>query len=198
MKEYRIAELRTAESADSKDLVLAGTPVLFNVPATITEPAGEKFVEVILPGALDGADLTDVRLLYNHDASRIPLARTPRTMSLSVTEKGLEMVAHLPSTEEAKAVYESVKRGDLSGMSFAFVVADDGDSYESITDFDGSYTVKRTIRKIKKLYECSVCIFPAYPQTSVEARGFISMQEKINNEKQKAKCLINSILLKRI
>lgn len=192
MKELRIAEIRARESADSDGLVLVGRPIVFDSPTTICDLAGE-YVEVIQRGALDGADISDVRLLINHDTSKIPLARTPRTMELSVTDSGLDMTATLPNTEEGRSVYASVQRGDMSGMSFAFTVADDGDSYE----FHDSF-IKRTITRIKKLYECSIVSFPAYPQTSVEARHSISTHIAEAALRNRAKCLVNSILLKRI
>lgn len=192
MKEVRIAEIRAQESADSKNLVLVGRPIVYDTPTTICSPAGE-FIEVIQRGALDGADISDVRLLVNHDTDRVPLARTPKTMQLSISDKGLEMTATLPDTEEGKAVYTAVKRGDMSGMSFAFTVDKDGEVYE----YSDSY-VKRTITKIRKLYECSVVSFPAYAETSVEARQSITTHTENVALKNKAKCLVNSILLKRI
>ena len=148
---------------------------------------------MIQRGALDGADISDVRLLVNHDTDRIPLARTPKTMQLSISDQGLEMKATLSDTEDGKAVYTAVKRGDLSGMSFAFTVDVDGEVYEHSDSY-----VKRTITRIKKLYECSIVSFPAYAETSVEARNSVSSRIEEIALKNKAKCLVNSILLKRI
>ena len=192
MKEIRIAEIRAQESAESNALVLVGRPIVYDTPTTINSPAGE-FIEVIQRGALDGADISDVRLLINHDTDRIPLARTPKTMQLSISDQGLEMKATLPDTEEGRSVYTAVKRGDMSGMSFAFTVDTDGEVYE----YSDSY-VKRTITKIRKLYECSIVSFPAYAETSVEARQNVSSRIEENALKNKAKCLVNQILLKRI
>lgn len=192
MKEVRIAEIRTQESADSKSLVLVGRPIVFDTPTTINSPAGE-FIEVIRRGALDGADISDVRLLINHDTDRVPLARTPKTMQLLISDKGLEMTATLPNTEDGRSVYNAVKRGDMTGMSFAFTVDTDGEIYECSDSY-----VKRTITRIKKLYECSVVSFPAYAETSVEARQSITTHTANVELKNRAKCLINQILLKRI
>ena len=138
-------------------------------------------------GFVDGADLSDVRLFYNHDLSKVPLARTPRTMQLTLTPAGLEMKAALPNTEEARAVYEAVKRRDLSGMSFAFTVTDGGSRYDPQTN-------TRTITKIAKVLECSVVPFPAYPTASVEARNERSAGLKTLAERKQAKRLINQIL----
>lgn len=188
MKELRIAQItaetRAEASAEAEGLILTGRPIVYDQPTTINDPAG-KYIEIIRSGALDGADLSDVRLLYNHDFNKIPLARTPKTMSLSVSPAGLDISAELPNTEEARAVHTAVKRGDLSGMSFTFTVPAGGDKYNPATN-------TREIFKISKVYETSIVPFPAYPQTSVEARTAI--QEAANNPLRKqAKILINQI-----
>ena len=183
MKETRIAEIR-AESQDDA-LILEGREIVFDQATTINDPVG-SYTEIIQRGALDGADLTDVRLLFNHDLNRVPLARTPRTMSLKVDPVGMTIRATLPNTESAREVYESVKRRDLSGMSFAFKVPEGGDTYDPKTN-------TRTITKIEKVYECSVVQFPAYGQTSVEARSVMTESQKRLGQLQKLKELINTI-----
>lgn len=125
MKEIRISNLIACEqrannrdgqgSAESSPYVLEGNPVIFDTEAVISSPAGD-YKEIIRSGALDKADLSDSRLLVNHDTSKIPLARTGRTMSLNITPAGLKMRAELPNTETGKEVYTAVKRGDLSGI----------------------------------------------------------------------------------
>lgn len=186
MKETRVIEIRANDPVGEQEaLILTGVPIVFDTPTTINDPAGQ-YIEVIQRGALDGADLSDVRLLYNHDTNRVPLARTPKTMELTISPAGLEMKATLPNTQDAKSVYEAVKRGDLSGCSFAFTIPDGGDFYDPKTN-------TRTIMKIAKVYECSVVPFPAYPQTSVEARDARTASLTRYRAKQKAKILINQI-----
>ncbi|MED0665673.1 HK97 family phage prohead protease [Bacillus badius] len=188
MKELRIAELRTAEPVGDSSLILSGRPIVYDQPTTIKAPFGE-YIEVIKRGALDNADLSDVRLLYNHDMNKIPLARTPKTMTLELDPAGLNMRAELPNTEDGRSVHTAVGRGDLSGMSFAFKVPKDGSHFDAKTN-------TRSITKIEKVYECSVVAFPAYPQTSVEARSAIeSTWEALKApERQEAKIKINQIL----
>lgn len=183
MKETRIAEIR-AESQDDA-LILEGRAIVFDQATTINDPLG-PYTEIIKRGALDGADLTDVRLLFNHDLNRVPLARTPRTMSLKVDPVGMTIRATLPNTESAREVYESVKRRDLSGMSFAFKVPEGGDTYDPKTN-------TRTINKIEKVYECSVVQFPAYGQTSVEARSVMTESQKRLRQLQQLKNVISMI-----
>lgn len=185
MKEIRLAEIKAelrAENltADKQDAFkIYGMPIVFDTPTTIHDPAGE-YIEIIRSGALDEADLTDSRLLYNHDVNKIPLARTPKTMTFNLTTAGLEMRADLPNTASGKEIYEAVKRGDLSGMSFAFKVPAGGDSYDPNTN-------TRTIRKISKVYEVSIVPYPAYPTTSVEARALMEPKE-IKKQQALIKC----------
>ena len=192
MKEIRTAEVRATEpTADGKDaLIIVGTPIVYDTPTTINDLCG-SYTEVIQRGALDGADLTDSRLLVNHDMTRIPLARTPKTMQFNITEKGLEMRAELPDTEEAKTAYTAVKRGDLTGMSFAFTVPDGGDSFDAKTN-------TRTITKIDKVYEVSLVNFPAYPTASAEARSTRAESLKKLEARNKAITLWNLILMKEV
>jgi len=188
MKEIRITEIRAAEpTADgAKALILSGRPILYDTPTLINDVGG-SYTEIIRSGALDGADLSDVRLLYNHDLGKVPLARTPKTMSLKVDEKGLTFEAELPETAGAKEVYEAVKRGDLSGMSFAFTVPEGGDDYDAKTN-------TRTIRQIAKVYECSVVPYPAYPTTSIEARSARAAALNSLEARKRAKILYNQIM----
>lgn len=190
MKEVRITEIRAADpaAAGGKALILSGRPIVYDTPTTINDLGG-SYREVIKRGALDGADLSDVRLLYNHDVNKVPLAKTPKTMSLELDPAGLTFTATLPDTESAREVYEAVKRGDLNGMSFAFTVPEGGDSYDAATN-------TRTIYKIAKVYECSVVPYAAYPTTSVEARGAINDGLKRLQQRQQAKILFNQIMRK--
>lgn len=168
-------ETRQAQiTAVQTPMKLEGYAVVFDTPAQIG-----NYTETITRGALEATDVTDVALFYNHDMRQIPLARTPNTLTLAVDERGLKFSAILPNTEEGRAVYESVKRGDLRGCSFAFKIAEGGDEWQG---------KNRTIRQIEKIYECSICTFPAYDETSVQARqqkGFLEMTnttETIQNQ----------------
>ena len=149
----RCYEVRATE----KPLTLTGVAVVFNQPADLG-----SIKEIIAPDALRGVDLDDIVLITNHNDGQIPLARSPKTLALTVTETGLEMRAELPDTEQARAVYEAVKRGDLSQMSFAFDIGE--------YTFD-EQTQTRTITQISKVHEISIVNYAAYTQTNVQARA---------------------------
>ena len=194
MKEIRVTEIRAeAPPADGeKALILSGRPVVYD-SATQINDIGGSYIEIIRRGALDGADVSDVRLLVGHDATRIPLARTPRTMSLEVDADGLTFRAQLPDTEAGREAYQAVERGDIRGLSFAFTVPDDGDEYDPKTN-------TRTIKRIAKVYECTLTAFPAYESTTVsaESRDSRLLLCGFNKKKNEAKILINQIMKERL
>lgn len=164
-KEYRYADLKPS---GIRDMVLVGNPVVFDTPTTVNLEGGGSYTEIIHAGALDDCDLSDSTLIYNHDETRVPLARAGRTMTLQVTEHGLYMRAELAGdSAQAREVYSAVRRGDLSGMSFAFVVPDGGSRYDAETN-------TRHITRIAKIYEVSITPRPCYPTASVEARSAIT------------------------
>ena len=193
MKEVRVTEIRANKpTADGeKALILSGRPVVYDSPTQIKDISG-SYIEIIRRGALDSADLSDVRLLVGHDTSKVPLARTPKTMSLKLDEDGLTFEAVLPDTEAGRAAYKSVERGDLRGMSYAFTVPEGGDEYDPKTN-------TRTINKIAKVYECSLTAFPAYESTTVsaESRDARLLLCGLMQKQNEAKILINQIMKER-
>lgn len=190
MKELRYCEIRAAALDGAATLRVEGWPIVYDQSAKINDPAG-GYIEIIRAGALDEADLTDARLLYNHDLSKVPLARTPKTMQLIRDPAGLRMVADLPDTAEARSVYTAVQRGDLSGMSFAFKIPEGGDKYNAKTK-------TREISKISKIYEVSIVPFPAYQQTSVEARRAIDRETLSARLREQAVIAANTILMREV
>ena len=188
MKEIRSAEIKTDRSDD--ELVLEGTPIVFNKPALINTPNG-SYTEVIKRNALDGVNLNDTRLLVSHDQNRLPLAKTPKTMKVWTSDIGLHIRATLPNTEEARSVYTAVKRGDMTGMSFGFTCSIQGFDYDVETR-------TRTINKIDKVLEFSVVNFPAYAETSVEARSEMQEAEIRQQQINQAKINLNKLFIKEI
>lgn len=194
MKEVRVTEIRANEpTADGeKALILSGRPVVYDTPTLIHDISG-SYIEIVKRGALDSADLSDVRLLVGHDTSKIPLARTPKTMSLKLDDAGLTFEATLPNTEAGREAYQAVERGDLKGMSYAFTVPEGGDSYDPETN-------TMTINRIAKVYECSLTAFPAYESTTVSAESRDSRLRLcgLMQKRQAAKILVNQIMKERL
>lgn len=144
--------------------------------------------EVIEKGALDEANLDDVRFLVNHDVSKIPLARSRAdnensTMQLAVDENGLKMTVQLDveNNTEARNLYSAIKRGDITGMSFMFTISD-----EEWEDLETEKPTRR-IKKIDEVVEVSAVTFPAYEETEIYARdksNLEKMRKKLEEEKR--------------
>ena len=128
--------------------------------------------ETIARGAFDNTDFSDVLFSINHNLNRIPLARSRNnndgsTLQLAIDDQGLKTRAMLDTenNSEAKALYSSVGRGDISGMSYIFRIRKD-----EWTELDSDYP-KRKITEIAKVYEVSAVSFPANPGTDISARS---------------------------
>ena len=157
-----------AEQNEEHGTHLTGQPIVYNERSNMG-----WYDEIIADGALSEADLRDVRFLVNHNTDMIPLARSRNnnansTMQMEVIEgKGMSIRVDLDTENnvDAKSLYSAVKRGDISGMSFMFIV--DGDKWD---DIDSEHPT-RTITNISKVFEVSAVTFPAYEATSIQARG---------------------------
>lgn len=155
-----------AESNDKNGDHIVGRPIVYNSKTNLG-----YFDEVIEAGALDKANLKDVRFLINHDTSMIPLARSRNnnensTMQLEVDNDGMSIRVNLDTENntEARNLYSAIKRGDITGMSFMFTIDD-----EEWEDLKGNHPT-RHIRKIAQVFEVSAVTFPAYEATEISAR----------------------------
>lgn len=134
------------------------------------------FTEIISSGALDGVlERSDILALLNHNTERGVLARYRNgggSLELTIDEKGLRYSFDAPNTMLGDEVLEGVRRGDISGSSFAFSVDEDewGESE------DGE--IVRTIKRFSRLYDVSPVYHPAYEQTSVDTRGLDEYKAK--------------------
>ena len=158
-------EIRASEGDDNKG-VIEGRAIVYEKKYD----AG-YFEETIARGALKNTNLKDVRFLVNHDTSMIPLARSRNnnensTMQLIVDDEGLRVKIKLDieNNSDAKNLYSAIKRGDISGMSFMFIVRGEEWKDEN-TDYP-----KRTITDIEQVFEVSAVTFPAYEETEINAR----------------------------
>lgn len=126
------------------------------------------FREVIRPGAFDDAladPATDVVALFNHDENYVLGRQSSGTLQLAADERGLRYSVALPRSRADVA--EAVRRGDVKGSSFAFVVNADGEEYQRSQD--GGPPL-RYINRVTNLYDVSAVLHPAYPATTAAVR----------------------------
>lgn len=142
---------------------LSGYAAVFN---KLSQDLG-GFVEQIRAGAFarslkDGAA---VRALYEHDNNKLLGNTRSGTLKLSEDQKGLRFELDLPATSYAHDLAVLVERGDISGMSFGFIVPPGGDSWEM-----RSGVLTRDLIDVQ-LSEITVTANPAYLDTEVAKRS---------------------------
>ena len=172
-----------ATESEERGKYIEGRAIVYNQKANLG-----WYDEIIAQDALKDTDLRDVRLLVNHNTDMIPLARSRNnnansTMQLTVDENGLGIRANLDveNNADAKALYSAIERSDINQMSFMFVV--DKDRWD---DMDTDHPT-RTITGIKRVLEVSAVIFPAYTQTSLQARGLADALDSAKASLESAK-----------
>jgi len=137
---------------------IRGYAIVFNA---LSQDLG-GFREIITPEAVDRtlSEALDVRALVDHDSGKVIGRTRSGTLALRKDRKGLSVEIDPADTTAGRDILESVRRGDISGMSFAFRTLTDEWRME-----DGE-----TIREVldMTISEVSIVSFPAYQQTSVE------------------------------
>ena len=173
------AEIRSAD-IQNEQMIVEGYALKFN---SLSQSFG-NWREVIDPHALDNCDMSDVRCLVNHDTTLVLGRNTSGTLELNVDDVGLYFKCIFPNTSYAKDLFEVLKRGDVSQMSFGFFLAPNGDAFSKDPENSGMFI--RTLKEIEKIYEVSIVTIPAYEETNVEIaqRSIEKMQEEFEKEKE--------------
>ena len=157
---WPVERLETRGEQGEASPVIEGYAAMFD---TLSVDLG-GFRERILPGAFARSIVqNDVRALWDHDAKYVLGRNTAGTLALEEDARGLRIVATPPNTTWAADLMTMMKRGDVNQMSFGFYVRED-----EWADVDG--VLIRTLRDVD-LFDVSIVSFPAYVETSAEARA---------------------------
>lgn len=161
------------QEVEADNVRIVGYTAVFSQETVISTMFG-GFRETIKKGAFARAiaEEHDVRALRNHDADNLLGRSSSGTLTLREDEKGLWVEILPPSTELAAETKELIKRGDLSGMSFAFVV-----TAEKWTRGKGEELDMREILDVD-LYDVGPVTYPAYPQTTADLRYVSELHEE--------------------
>jgi HK97 family phage prohead protease len=185
-REYRNVELRAFELRD-EEYIVEGYATTFDDPYLLLEFDGVKYFEKISRDAFSEADMSDVIFLYDHEG--MVFARlSNNTLTLELDDKGLKVRADLSSTTQSREMFEAIKTGLVTKMSWAFTVRED--AWDDVTN-------TRTILKVKKVYDVSAVSIPANPDTSISARSYVNgVIERREAERLQRQKKINKIKLK--
>lgn len=193
-REYRNMEMRVLNhEGNEKKYMVEGYASTFDKYLLLTID-GEDYFERIEPTAFDNADLSDVVFRVDHEG-RVYARSSAGSVEIWHDDKGLGQRTDLGRTQMARDLFADIEVGNYPQMSFAFVVADDGDYFDMATN-------TRVITKIDKVFDVSPVSFPANPNTSLSVstrdyfNGVIEMKraerlerEKRETQKQKIRIL---------
>lgn len=168
-RSYRSMEIRALDDTYSAgEYMVEGYATTFNEPYTLYSEPGWTLREQVSPAAFDAADMTDVIMQYDHEG-RVFARKSNGTLELAADEHGLKVRANLGGTEAGRQLYEEIKGGYTTKMSFGFTV--EKDTREETEDEAGNVDILRTITGIKKLYDVSAVSLPANDATIISARS---------------------------
>lgn len=188
-------EIRSAvefRAAEDGEYIVEGYATTFNDPYEMYEWDGLKYYEEVDRHAFDNADMNDVIFQYDH-AGKVFARQKNGTLLLKCDDHGLHVRADLSKTEASREMYEEIKSGLVSEMSFAFTIAEESYDNESRT---------RKILKIKKVYDVSAVSIPANPSTNISARSYFNgvieaeRAERLAAEKREAQIARIKLLCK--
>lgn len=160
-------ELRSAPEGSKSPGTVLGYAAVFG---SFSEDLG-YFREKIATGAFSGCLSQDVRALANHDPSQLLGRNKASTLRMIQDELGLKVEIDLPDTSVGRDTAESIRRGDMDGMSFSFTT--DIDQW----DYSGDTPI-RTLIRVRSLYDVGPVTYPAYTDTSAAMRSLDASRPK--------------------
>mgnify|MGYP002519693095 CR=1 FL=1 len=194
-------KVREGEGQEESRTVV-GTPIVFGVRSVNLTPwsSYREVYEVMEPGCISDQLLreSDVILNLNHNSSVLNvLGRCKNgegTLKLTKNLRDIGCECDLPKTNAGNDSLELIKRGDITGMSFAFdddwEDSENGVSYERIEERNdkGKEVWLRHVKKVTALYDVSIVTHPAYEQTSVGMREQSEAIDKAIDKQLKREC----------
>ncbi len=169
--------VREAGEGEPQSRTITGYAILFNTPsAPLWEDDEDECREVIAPEAItkEVLDASDIKMTMFHDRQLI-LARSREgkgTLTYNVDEKGVSFEFEAPNTADGDKALELVRRGDISGCSFAFSTYYWDSGYVTRTQNlgdDGKRHIVCTVRQVRGIHDFTLAADPAYPDTSCSA-----------------------------
>lgn len=188
-------ETREANEEENSKRTISGA-VKYNTESHVMRDwFGDEFVEEIASGAFDESlKVRGVAGLWSHDIAQVLGNTKSGTLRLDSGEQELRFELDLPDTSTGRDAWETIKRGDVDGVSFGMIVTKDKWSTE---DRDERKVYKRTILDAE-LYEISPVAFPAYPANEVSVRSlddYRAQKKRAADEVRKRKLMLELELI---
>lgn len=171
-REYRNIDVSSLETREEQDgaRIVEGYATTFGTEYRLWGDGFYEVFESIAPGAFDDADMSDVIMQYDHEG-RVFARKSNGTLQLSTDAHGLRVRADLGGTELGRQLFEEIKGGYTTKMSFGFTIGKI-ERTEERDEENRKTTVHLKITSIKKLYDVSAVSLPANDATEISARKF--------------------------
>ena len=180
-REYRSMMMTAVEGEDYK---VSGYATTFDDPYVLYEDREMILREIIDHDALRDADMSDVIMQYDHEG-RV-FARTS-TLTVEPDAHGLSMSADLGGTDLGRGLFQEIKGGYTTKMSWGFSVNRDRDEWKTETAPDGRQLETRIIKSVRKVYDVSAVSLPANDATEISARNLADgVIERVKAERLEA------------
>lgn len=186
-REYRdlkLSVIELDEDGKEKEYRVGGYASTFNEPYTLYEDDAFVIREQVDPDAFAEADMSDIILQYDHEG-RVFARISNGTLDVGTDEHGLKIEADLGGTEIGRQLYEEIKGGYTTKMSYGYTVAED--AWESRDLDNGKHLELRTVKRVGKVYDVSAVSLPANNATDISVRNLSDGAiEQIKAERLKA------------
>jgi len=170
--DVNVALEKRADDTKSRKVIIRAAVI-----DSMSKPLGWGFKERIEKGAFDGADMSDVVAVLNHDFNILYARTSSKTLVLTVDDTGLLAEFDAPNTSHGDDLLVLIERGDIRQASFQFII----DKDRWVNDPDQGEV--RIIEKFRKIIDVSPVVFPAYGDTDVAKRSFDEFKQTIENQK---------------
>jgi len=185
-REYRSMTMAAAEEGD---YIVRGYATTFDDPYVLYEDKDVILREIIDHDALRDADMSDVIMQYDHEG-RVFARTSNDTLIVDPDAHGLAMEARLGGTSLGRGLFEEIKGGYTTKMSWAFTVNRERDEWKTETAPDGRQLETRIIHSVRKVYDVSAVSLPANDATEISARNLADgVIERVRAERLEALAL---------
>ena len=195
-------QVRAGEDGQQSRTVV-GTPIVFGVRSNNLTPYSSyrEVYEVMEPGCISDELLreSDIVLNLNHSNKVTDILGRFRntendTLKLTKNLRDIGCECDVAETSAGNDALVLIKRGDITGMSFAFEDdwedSENGVSYERMKneDHDGKEVWVRHVKRVTAFYDVSIVTHPSYEQASVATREASEAIDKAIEAQLKREC----------
>ena len=185
-REYRSMTMAAVEEGD---YTVRGYATTFDDPYVLYEDREMILREIIDHDALRDADMSDVIMQYDHEG-RVFARTSNDTLIVDPDAHGLAMEARLGGTSLGRGLFEEIKGGYTTKMSWGFSVNRDRDEWKTEMAPDGRQLETRIIHSVRKVYDVSAVSLPANDATEISARNLADgVIERVKAERLEALAL---------